>query len=67
MNKLLAILLLLSVVPAFAQKKNGGFVYHIQKTTSALNIDGVADEATWKATAATTPFYAVLPMDSGLA
>jgi hypothetical protein len=56
-----------AALPAFAQKKNGGFVYHIKKTTQAPVIDGVADETAWKAAAATTPFYAVLPMDTGLA
>lgn len=67
MNKLLVLLFLLSGFYLAAQKKNDQFRYHIRKTHQSVKVDGLADDPSWATAASTTPFHAVLPMDTGLA
>jgi hypothetical protein len=64
---LLAFLCLLPCLQLFSQKRNSGFRYHIRRATSAVKIDGIADEQTWKDAEAAANFVMVLPMDTSLA
>ncbi|HEX8358292.1 MAG TPA: DUF5916 domain-containing protein, partial [Segetibacter sp.] len=50
-----------------AQKKNEAYQLHIQKTSSIIKIDGIADEAGWKNTEVAKDFFMVLPMDTSFA
>jgi len=52
---------------AIADIHNKNFVYNIKKSLSAINIDGVIDEADWEAAQKATDFYLVLPVDTGFA
>jgi len=45
---------------AIADIHNKNFVYNIKKSLSAINIDGVIDEADWEAAQKATDFYLVL-------
>ncbi|HEY2580662.1 MAG TPA: DUF5916 domain-containing protein [Mucilaginibacter sp.] len=67
MRFLLAFLCLLPCLQLFSQKRNSGFRYHIRRATSAVKIDGIADEQTWKDAEAAANFVMVLPMDTSLA
>lgn len=62
----LALLLLLQYSSP-AQKKNASFQYHIHQASSAVRIDGIADEPAWKDAQVATDFYMVLPMDTSRA
>ncbi|KAB7727549.1 hydrolase [Rudanella paleaurantiibacter] len=68
MNRLLLLVCLgwLSL-PAWGQKKNDAFQYHISRATSPIRIDGAADEAAWQSAQLATDFYMVLPMDTSRA
>jgi len=50
-----------------AQKKNINFRYHIHRATSAVKIDGIVDEQTWRDAETAKNFYMVLPMDTSAA
>ncbi len=58
-------MLLLATVLCFAQKKNAGYVIHINKTNSSIVIDGVGDDLAWSYTDVAKDFFMVLPMDKG--
>src|SRR5690606_28804972 len=60
-------LFLLTFSYSSAQKKNASFQYHIQKASSPISIDGIADEQAWKDAQVATDFYMVLPMDTSAA
>ncbi|MEP7109869.1 MAG: DUF5916 domain-containing protein [Ferruginibacter sp.] len=47
-----------------AQKINSHYQLHIQKATSAINIDGEMNEPAWRDAEAADNFYMVLPMDT---
>lgn len=51
----------------FAQKKNGNYQLHIQKTSSPVKIDGIDDEQAWQDAEKATDFYMILPMDTSFA
>lgn len=51
----------------FSQKPNSNFQYHIKKATSAIKVDGIADEQAWKDAKQAEDFYQVLPMDTSMA
>lgn len=51
----------------FAQKKNAFFKYYIHRATSAIKIDGLANEKAWQDAQAATDFFMVLPMDTSCA
>ena len=61
------------VAPLFASVKNDtiagtfnkDFVYDVKKAQSSIIIDGVLDEPDWEAAQKATPFYLVLPVDTG--
>jgi len=61
------------VAPLFASVKNDtiagtfnkDFVYDVKKAQSSIIIDGVLDEPDWQAAQKATPFYLVLPVDTG--
>lgn len=61
------ILLVLIVLPIFAQKKNENFRLHIRKTNLPVVIDGVANDDAWKDTDVAADFFMVLPMDTARA
>lgn len=50
-----------------AQKKNEQFQIHIGKTSSAIKVDGIMNEETWKNAEVAKNFFMVLPMDTGSA
>jgi hypothetical protein len=52
---------------SFAQKKNNEYQLNMQKTISAIKIDGVMDEKAWEVAAVAKDFNMVLPMDTSLA
>lgn len=53
---------------AFAQqKKNANYQIHIKRVTSAIKIDGLADDADWQKADSAANFYMVLPMDTSFA
>lgn len=56
--------LLLLLVPAFAQKQNESYQYHIHRAPSPIVIDGSAHEAAWQAAEMVNHFWMVLPMDT---
>jgi hypothetical protein len=65
-------LLLLSVVwmssiACMAQKKNGAYRLHIQKATSLIKIDGIANDQPWDESEISSDFFMVLPMDTSKA
>jgi len=47
-----------------AQKKNESYHYHIRESSSAIKIDGVADERGWEDAEKAENFFMVLPMDT---
>jgi len=51
----------------FAQKKNINYKYHIRQATSAIKIDGIADEQAWQDAEVAQNFCMVLPMDTSKA
>lgn len=63
---LLCCLSLLSL-PLIAQKKNESYQLHIQKASSAIEIDGSPDEQAWQDAEVATDFFMVLPMDTSFA
>src|SRR5687768_919215 len=50
-----------------AQKKNDAFQLSIKPATSAINIDGIMDEAAWLDADVAADFFMVLPMDTSMA
>ena len=52
---------------SFAQKKNADKQYHIHKTTDAIAIDGLMNEASWKNADIAQKFAMVQPMDTSIA
>ena len=46
---------------------NKDFVYYIKKSTGSIHIDGLLNEADWQAAQTATPFFLVLPVDTGYA
>ena len=65
-------LLLLSVIwmssiACMAQKKNGAYRLHIQKATSLIKIDGIANDQPWDESEISSDFFMVLPMDTSKA
>ncbi len=46
---------------------NKDFVYHVKKAKSAIKIDGIIEEADWKAAQRADKFFKVLPIDTGYA
>ena len=44
---------------------NNDFIYYIKKTHSTIVVDGVLDEPHWQSAQRATPFYLVLPVDTG--
>lgn len=64
---LLLTLVLVSQSRLLAQKKNESYQLHINRATSPISIDGVADEPAWQATEVATNFWMVLPMDTSRA
>jgi hypothetical protein len=63
-HSLLTCLFVIAIAQLFAQKKNADYQHNIQRTTSAIKIDGVLDEATWQNAAVAGNFFMVLPMDT---
>ena len=53
----------LLIVKVNSQKKNQGYKLHIQKTTSAIIIDGIGDDKAWGMAEEAKDFFMVLPMD----
>ncbi len=53
--------------PLIGQKKNEAYQYHIHKASSAIKIDGIPDDATWKDAQVAKDFFTVLPMDTSFA
>lgn len=51
----------------FAQKKNDSYKLPIRKATSAIEIDGIANEQAWQDSETATDFFMVLPMDTSAA
>ena len=58
---------LLALSPAFAQKQNEAFQYHIHKTATPIKIDGTLDEVGWQNAEVASDFFMVLPMDTSKA
>ncbi len=63
----LALAIILSSIPALAQKINGAFELSINRTSQPPVIDGIADDAAWAVAAAADDFRMVLPMDTSRA
>ncbi|HEX5024624.1 MAG TPA: DUF5916 domain-containing protein [Agriterribacter sp.] len=59
--------LMVSHFVAEAQKENASFQLHIHKASSAIKIDGIADEQAWLDAEHAADFYMVLPMDTSFA
>lgn len=51
----------------FAQKKNASYQLYIHKANSAIQVDGIMEENSWKEAEVAGNFYMVLPMDTSLA
>lgn len=51
----------------FAQTKNPGYRLNIRQAVTPVQIDGMDDEAAWRVSDSTSPFFMVLPMDTSLA
>ncbi|HMG89982.1 MAG TPA: DUF5916 domain-containing protein [Chryseolinea sp.] len=64
---LLALFVLLLSDSLVAQKINETYQIHIQRASSAIQIDGVVDEEAWSQAEAASDFYMVLPMDTSKA
>ncbi len=58
---------LLLFSPLFAQKKNAEYRLYLQKTKTAINIDGSLDDVGWKEAQVAKDFFMILPMDTSLA
>ncbi|HKG69283.1 MAG TPA: DUF5916 domain-containing protein [Segetibacter sp.] len=67
--RFVVVLLVISVgfLSSKAQKKNEQFQIHISKTSSAIKVDGIMNEETWKNAEVAKNFFMVLPMDTGSA
>jgi hypothetical protein len=61
------LLLFISCSPLLAQKKNDTYQLAIQKSPTAIDVDGLLSEAAWLSAAVATDFYMVLPMDTSSA
>jgi len=61
---LLLLFLFLSCIFSNAQKINSAYQLHIQKATSAINIDGEMNEIAWQNAEAAESFFMVTPMDT---
>ncbi|WP_235921243.1 carbohydrate binding family 9 domain-containing protein [Foetidibacter luteolus] len=57
----------LAVVVLPAQKKNAAFEMNIHRSTSAISIDGNANEPAWQTASTVSDFYMILPMDTSKA
>ncbi len=44
---------------------NKDFTYHVKKARSPIHIDGILDETDWAEAQKATPFFLVLPVDTG--
>jgi hypothetical protein len=44
---------------------NKDFVYNVKKAKGAIHLDGVVDETDWHEAQKATPFFLVLPIDTG--
>lgn len=64
MKRLSVLILLLVALPAFSQKKNELYQYHIKRATSPVVLDAALDETAWKDAQVATNFWMVLPMDT---
>ena len=63
----LALFALLLSQSVAAQKINESYQIHIQRTSSAIRIDGIVDEKGWEEADVASDFYMVLPMDTSKA
>ena len=66
-NFILFLLIGIFVMQLNAQKKNNNFRLHIQKSTSPITIDGIANEDAWRDTDIANDFFMVLPQDTSKA
>ena len=67
MRILLFLLLFITSLSVFSQKKNEAYQLRLQRTTVPLTIDGILDEPDWLKADVATDFYMVLPMDTSSA
>ena len=67
-QKYLLLLLCISLIgPCFSQKPNDKYRYHIHAATSAIKLDGVADDAAWQDAELANNFFMITPMDTSFA
>jgi hypothetical protein len=64
---IILILLLVSFLPVFSQKKNGAYRINIRQASSPVIVDGILNEAAWNNAEMATNFFMVLPMDTSFA
>ncbi|CCH00845.1 hypothetical protein FAES_2836 [Fibrella aestuarina BUZ 2] len=55
---------LLIALPAFSQKKNEAYQYHIKRTNTPVVLDASLDDAAWQDAQLASNFWMVLPMDT---
>ena len=55
------------LLPLSAQKINSNYKLHIQKASSAIQIDGAIDEQAWQDAEIATDFFMITPMDTSFA
>lgn len=66
-KKFVFLLLALSVVPSFAQRRNADYRYAMRQIHLPMRIDGNGSDEAWKNLQVATDFYMVLPMDTSKA
>ncbi|CAG4993816.1 hypothetical protein DYBT9275_01240 [Dyadobacter sp. CECT 9275] len=66
-NLRIILALLFVLTKTFAQKPNENYKYHIRPSTSAIKIDGLANDAAWNDTETATDFFMITPMDTSFA
>ena len=64
---LTAICCLLTAWTVQAQKPNNAYNYQIKRATSAIKVDGIANEKAWEDAWLVSDFFQVLPMDTSKA
>ena len=67
MRKSILPLILFIVINSLSAQNREKFIIHIKKAENSINVDGILDEADWLIAEKTTPFFRILPIDTGYA
>ncbi len=67
MQKLLLSFFFFTLYFSLTGQNRDNFIIHIKKAKGAISVDGILNETDWLTAEKTSPFYRILPIDTGFA